>query len=100
LTGRLFDAGEAYRLGLVNEVVRPDALEERVRALAQSLAANSPQSQAATKRLLAAQNKAWLDAAIAQAMEANAQARETPDFHEGIAAFLDKRKPVWGGRRG
>lgn len=95
LTGRLFDAVEAYRLGLVNEVVKPDALEERVRALAQVLAANSPESLAGTKRLLALQNKAWLDAAITQAMDANAQARETADFREGIAAFLEKRKPVW-----
>jgi methylglutaconyl-CoA hydratase len=95
LTGRLFDAAEAYRLGLVNEVVQPDALEERVSALAQVLVANSPESLAATKRLLAEQNKAWLDAAITQAMDANAQARETADFREGIAAFLEKRKPVW-----
>jgi methylglutaconyl-CoA hydratase len=99
LTGRLFDAAEAYRLGLVNEVVSPDALAERVRALAQVLAANSPDSLAATKRLLAARNKAWLDAAIAQAMEANARARETADFREGIRSFLEKRKPVWAKER-
>jgi methylglutaconyl-CoA hydratase len=95
LTGRFFDAAEAYRLGLVNEVVQPEALEERVLALAQVLAANSPESLAATKRLLAAQNKPWLDAAIALAMEANARSRETADFKEGVAAFLEKRKPVW-----
>jgi methylglutaconyl-CoA hydratase len=95
LTGRFFDAAEACRLGLVNEIVQPDALEERVLALAQILAANSPESQAATKRLLAAQNKTWLDAAIALAMEANARSRETPDFKEGVAAFLEKRKPLW-----
>jgi methylglutaconyl-CoA hydratase len=95
LTGRFFDAAEGYRLGLVNEVVTPDALDDRVRALAQVLVANSPESLSATKRLLAAQNKAWLDAAIAQAMEANARARETADFREGIAAFLEKRKPTW-----
>ena len=95
LTGRLFDAAEAQRLGLVNEVVAPEALEERVNVLAQVLKANSPQSLAATKRLMAAQNKPWLDAAIAEAMLANAQARETADFQEGIAAFLEKRKPVW-----
>lgn len=95
LTGRLFDASEAYRLGLVNEVVAPESLDEHVKALARILAANSPESLAATKRLLTAQNKAWLDAAIAQAMEANAQARETEDFREGIAAFLEKRKPRW-----
>jgi methylglutaconyl-CoA hydratase len=95
LTGRLFDANEAYRLGLVNEVLEPDQLAERVRILAQSLAQNSPESLAATKRLMAAQNKLWLDAAIAEAMEANAKARETADFREGIAAFLEKRRPVW-----
>jgi methylglutaconyl-CoA hydratase len=95
LTGRLFDAAEAQRLGLVNEVVAPEALEERVNALAQVLKANSPESLAATKRLMAAQNKAWLDAAIVHAMEANARARETADFREGLAAFLEKRMPVW-----
>jgi methylglutaconyl-CoA hydratase len=95
LTARIFDAAEAHRLGLVNEIVAPEALDERVRALANVLAANSPESQAATKRLLAAQNRTWLDTAIALAMDANAQARETADFKEGLAAFLEKRKPVW-----
>ena len=95
LTGRLFDANEAHRLGLVNEVIDADALDQRVHALAQALAANSPQSLAATKCLLAAQNKTWLDATITQALDANAKARKTADFEEGIAAFLEKRKPVW-----
>jgi methylglutaconyl-CoA hydratase len=95
LTARLFDAEEAFRLGLVNEVVPPDSLPEYVRALAQMLEANSPESLAATKRLLAAQNKSWLDAAIVEAMEANAKARETMDFREGVAAFLEKRRPAW-----
>jgi methylglutaconyl-CoA hydratase len=95
LTSRFFDAAEAYRLGLVNEVVAPEELDDRVHALAQVLIANSPDSLTGTKRLMAAQNKPWLDAAIALGMEANAHARETPDFKEGIAAFLEKRKPVW-----
>lgn len=95
LTGRFFDAAEAHRLGLVNEVVAPDALEDRVQALARVLAVNSPESLAATKKLMAAQNKSWLNAAIACAMEANALSRETSDFKEGVAAFLEKRKPVW-----
>jgi methylglutaconyl-CoA hydratase len=95
LTGRLFDAAEALRLGLVNEVVAPEELAHRVRSLAEDLVANSPVALAATKKLLAAQNRPWLDAAIAQAMEANAEARETPDFREGVSAFLEKRKPLW-----
>lgn len=95
LTARLVNAEEALRLGLVNEVVSRGELYVRVQMLAETLTANSPQSLSATKRLLAAQNKVWLDAAIAIAMEANAQARDTLDFREGLAAFLEKRKPVW-----
>jgi len=95
LTGRLFSAEEAHRLGLVNEVLHPEELRARTLELARCLTTNSPESVAATKRLLAAQNKAWLDDAIKYAMAANAEARMTHDFSEGVAAFLDKRKPVW-----
>ena len=96
LTGRHFDAGEAYRLGIVNEIVAPEALMERVRTLAQTLTANSPESLAATKRLMATQHKAWIDSAIERAMEVgSARARETGDFHEGLVAYFEKRKPVW-----
>jgi len=95
LTGRIFDAAEALRIGLITEVVAAEDLAARVQSLAAALVVNSPQSLAATKRLLAAQNKAWLDAAVEVALEANAQARETADFSEGVAAFLEKRKPVW-----
>ncbi len=95
LTGRLFDAVEAYRLGLVSEVVAPEALSGRVQELAAQLAANSPFSLTMTKRLMAAQNKMWLDAAIAEALEANATAREAADFREGVSASLEKRRPVW-----
>jgi methylglutaconyl-CoA hydratase len=95
LTGRIFDAAEGLRIGLVTEVVAKEELPQRVRALAAALAANSPSALAATKRLLANQNNSWLDAAIVQAMEANAEARKTADFREGITAFLEKRRPVW-----
>jgi methylglutaconyl-CoA hydratase len=60
------------------------------------LKANSGEALGATKRLLAAQNKSWLDMAIEEALAANAEARGTHDFREGVAAFLEKRKPVWG----
>ena len=80
---------------MVNEVVTPEELAQRIQALADVLIANSPMSMKATKRLMATQNKAWLDAATEAALEISAQARGTADFREGIAAFLEKRKPVW-----
>jgi methylglutaconyl-CoA hydratase len=95
LTGRLFGAHEGQQLGLVNEIVEREDLMPRAVALAKSLLVNSPQSLSATKRLLATQNRSWLDAAIMAAMESNALSRETEDFREGISAFLEKRKPVW-----
>ncbi|MGA7242443.1 MAG: enoyl-CoA hydratase-related protein [Terracidiphilus sp.] len=95
LTGRLFGATEALQLGLVNEIVEREELTPRAHSMAKSLLANSPQSISATKRLLATQNRVWLDAAIVAALESNAESRESTDFREGIAAFLEKRKPVW-----
>lgn len=100
LTGRLFSAEEAHRLGLVHEVLQPENLRARALELATCLKGNSPASMAATKRLLAAQNKAWLDAAIELSLAANSDSRGTPDFREGVAAFLEKRKPVWKTDRG
>jgi methylglutaconyl-CoA hydratase len=95
LTGRLFDAAEAHKIGLVNEVVAHGELMARAQALAEVLLANSPESLKATKQLLINQNSAWLEAAIEAGLEANAASRETDDFREGVAAFLEKRKPKW-----
>ena len=95
LTGRLFLAEEAARLGLVNAVVPTHELRGYALSVAQSLKTNSPQSIRATKQLLIAQNKTWLDIAIDRSLRANAEAQSTRDFKEGITAFLEKRKPVW-----
>ena len=95
LTARLFRGDEAQRLGLVTEVVPREHLDTRADELVQTLLRNSPESLRATKRLLRAQRKDWLDHAIALAAEANAASRQTPDFREGVASFLEKRKPLW-----
>ncbi|MGA2695767.1 MAG: enoyl-CoA hydratase-related protein [Terriglobales bacterium] len=98
LTGRLFDAAEAYRCGLVNEIVGPERLMARTHELAQQILANSPSSVRATKRLINSFIAKQLDGQIAEAIEDNAQIRTTTDFREGVAAFLEKRKPVWSGK--
>lgn len=99
LTARLIQAEEARGLGLVSEVVDGHDLMTRARELAQQLLQNSPESLRATKMLLSSHAKERLDHELAAAIDWNAKARETQDFHEGIASFLEKRRPVWPSRR-
>lgn len=98
LTGRLFDAHEAHRYGLVNEILEPARLLPRAQELARSLLENSPSSVRLTKKLINGFIAAQLDAQIARAVEDNARIRTTADFREGISAFLEKRKPQWSGK--
>jgi len=97
LTGRIFPADEALRLGLVNEIVSPDRLLARAYELAHVLMANSPASLRATKELLSQNVNEELDRRLQASIEENARVRETHDFREGISAFLEKRKPHWRG---
>jgi methylglutaconyl-CoA hydratase len=98
LTGRIIGAEEAARMGLVNEIVAPENLMARARELAALLMENSPASLRATKQLLSDHGRAELDAQIDAAVRENAAIRTTADFREGIASFLEKRKPVWSGK--
>jgi methylglutaconyl-CoA hydratase len=95
MTGRLFDAAEAHRYGLVNEVVAPEKLMPRARQLAAQLLENSPSSVRLTKKLINGFLSRALDEQIAQAVEDNARIRTTDDFREGVTSFLEKRKPKW-----
>jgi methylglutaconyl-CoA hydratase len=95
LSGRLIDAAEARQIGLVSEVVPLKKLLERARQLASELAALSPTALAHTKRLLIQFAEAELDRELELAVQASARVRSTADFREGIAAFLEKRKPHW-----
>ena len=98
LTGRIFDADEALRIGLVKEIVPQEKLMERARELAGQLLECSPMSLAYTKKLLADHGREELDAEIDAAIKGNAGIRSTADFREGISSFLEKRKPRWTGR--
>ncbi len=95
LTGRVFAAEEALRLGLVKELVASDALMDRARELARTLLANSPASLLASKKLLVESEEPAIDREISLAIQANAAVRATPDFQEGVSSFLEKRRPRW-----
>lgn len=97
LTGRIIDAAEAKEFGLVSEVVPPEGLMERARELAETLIAASPSSLTRAKRLLVSAAAAGVDHDLERAILENARIRCTPDFQEGLASFLEKRKPVWQG---
>ena len=98
LTGRIFDAAEALKMGLINEIVPAEKLLDRARELAALLAENSPLSLLHTKRLLTDHARAQLDTQMETAIRENAGIRESADFREGITSFLEKRKPKWTGR--
>ena len=98
LTGRIFGADEAARMGLVSEIVSAENLMLRARQWAALLMENSPASLLATKHLLADHGRAELDAQIESAVRGNAAIRTTADFREGISSFLEKRNPVWTGK--
>lgn len=95
LTGKIINADEAYRMGLINEIVSANSLLNRAEELARQLAENSPASLSATKNLLRNLTRSELDDQIVLAVQANAAIRATADFREGISSFLEKRKPNW-----
>jgi methylglutaconyl-CoA hydratase len=95
LTGRIISAEQAMDYGLVTEVVPTDSLLDRANALADELMAASPSSLTRAKHLLTSSAAAGIDHDLERAILENARIRCTPDFKEGVASFLEKRKPIW-----
>src|SRR6266436_637423 len=91
LTGRIVDAAAAKAIGLVTRIVPAERLMDAARELAATLIANSPGSVLATKRLLVRASEAEIDRRIELAVAESVAIRATPDFREGLAAFLEKR---------
>ena len=83
---------------MVTEVVPSEHLMDRALALAADLIAASPSSLTRSKHLLTSAAAAGVDHDLERAILENARIRCTPDFKEGVASFLEKRKPVWHGK--
>ena len=98
LTGRTFDATEAARLGLINRVVPGfDLLAEAVE-LAETLATKPPLTLAAALAAIHRGMDASIDDGLAIEEAAFASIVPTHDAREGVAAFLEKRRPTFLGR--
>lgn len=95
VTGERFPAAEAHRLGLVQQVVAPDALDAAVQRTIDAVLSSSPDAVAAAKRLLADIANNPPDEAADATVACIAARRASPEGQEGIRAFLEKRKPAF-----
>jgi methylglutaconyl-CoA hydratase len=96
LTAERFDAAEAYRLGLVHEVVKSEELDARVGQLSHLLLQNGPYAMASVKALVTEVALSYLDDdLIADTAERIAEIRASDEGREGLSAYLEKRKPNW-----
>ena len=99
LSGRIVEADEAARIGLVTEVVPVEALEQRVTEIAEGFLAGAPVAQMFAKQTLNASFQIGLADALSWEGEAQSVALGTEDAAEGLLAFLEKRDPEWKGDR-
>jgi len=95
LSGTAIDADEAHRLGLLYDVVEPDALDAAVDTLVMNLSQAAPGALADVKQLVSAIEGLPLSAAREVTIGALADRRMSDEGQEGMAAFLEKRKPAW-----
>lgn len=96
LTAERFSATEAHRIGFVHELVKADALDAAVAAIVKALVNNSPNAVQQAKVLVRdIAGRPVDDALLADSAERIAQIRASAEGREGVASFLEKRKPSW-----
>jgi enoyl-CoA hydratase/carnithine racemase len=97
--GRNVDSERAARMGLVNEVVDPEQLDDHVLSLAAEIAANAPLSLTGNKRVVRTLRDQPLAPDVERELiELRESCFRSEDFREGVRAFAEKRKPRWQGR--
>jgi enoyl-CoA hydratase len=95
LTARLVDAEELTRTGFVSRVVEPAELESEVERMAERISAAAPLTIKALKEMNRRLDQA---SALPDGEDLLALCYGSEDFHEGVAAFVDHRRPEWSGR--
>jgi enoyl-CoA hydratase len=95
MTGDPMTAGEAYRLGMVNEIHRQAELMDAARRIAEKIASNSPTAVQAVKRAVCLGEGQPIEQAIAIMMESHWRSAVHPDRVEGIGAFNEGREPTF-----
>lgn len=95
LTGERLTAEKAFRAGLVNQVVEPEEVEKAVNGIAENLLTSGPAAITQCKELLRRVSAMSLEKAREYTAEVIAKLRMSDEGQEGMAAFLEKRKPKW-----
>lgn len=98
LTGDMIDANTALNLGLVNNVYAAEELETKTMELANKIAEKAPIALQMAKEAVKLASRSNLDEGLRREVDLFAICFSTEDKEEGVAAFLEKRKPVFKGK--
>jgi len=96
LTAEVFDAEEAYRIGMLSVLTTSENLDPVISSLVENLLAGGPEAHGSIKTLIrSVAGRRPDDALVAETAKAIAEIRGSPEGKEGITAFLEKRKASW-----